>query len=114
MSPQGSCLSVSSSPKNAIYVYYLLVFINVNVYKTSVPKACDDFRNYRFYVRAEVGNRHHAPHLHVEWPDDSCVLLLPTLELLGGTPIPRDAREYILENLDVIVENWNRYNASRE
>ena len=79
-----------------------------------MPKACPDFRNYSFYVNPEDGHWHNAAHLHVKWPDDSSVLLLPTLMVLAGDPLPRDVREYIAANLEEIVRNWNLYNPLRE
>jgi Domain of unknown function (DUF4160) len=72
-----------------------------------------DFGSYSFYVYFEVGERHNLAHLHVRWPDDGCVLMLPTLEILAGAPIPRSVREHILDHLETIIENWNRCNPER-
>jgi hypothetical protein len=78
-----------------------------------VPKVCCDFRKYTFHIYAEARESRHAPHLHVEWPDDGCVLLLPTLDMLVGPSLPVDVQQHILENLDTIIAEWNRLNPSR-
>jgi hypothetical protein len=48
---------------------------------------------YAVYVYREVGGSHHLPHCHVRWPDGSIVVALPSLDVIAGGHLPREARE---------------------
>jgi hypothetical protein len=56
--------------------------------------------------------KHHAPHCHVDLGDGNVVVLaLPTLMLLAGSGrVPRDLREHLVENIDLLAERWEQLN----
>lgn len=65
--------------------------------------------NYRVYVWAEEGGKHHRPHCHVFWPDGRCVVAIDTVEILAGTPSSR-AVQIVSAHLDIIRAEWARLN----
>ena len=67
----------------------------------------------RVYVYAEGGQPHHLPHCDVRWPDGEAQVSLRTLTLLGGDPLPREARQILLQHLDALVAAWNALNPGR-
>jgi hypothetical protein len=65
------------------------------------------------YVYAEQGQPHHLPPCNVRWPDSNAQVSLPELELLAGTPLPREAVTLLLEHLDALMATWDRLNPGR-
>lgn len=65
---------------------------------------------YAIYVYREVGGSHHLPHCHVRWSDGSVVVALPTLEVIAGGQLPREAQKLVANHLDEIWNAWNQLN----
>jgi hypothetical protein len=76
-----------------------------------MPKILDN-GIYRVYVYANDNNPHHLPHCHVYWDgnDHASVVSLPDLVEIVGDPLPRAARRLLQENVDVLMEAWERLN----
>ena len=68
---------------------------------------------YTIYVYPETGGRHHEPHCHVEWSDGSTSVFLPSLLERAGTPLPRDARRLLRDNMSELCDEWARQNPER-
>lgn len=61
----------------------------------------------------ETGERHHLPHLHVYYQDDTAVYTLDPIDLIAGTLPRRQCRlvEAWMELYQVeLVENWRLIN----
>ncbi|GEM_PF-3028653 len=65
---------------------------------------------YAIYVYREIGGVHHLPHCHVRWADGSVVVALPTLDVIAGGQLPRDARKLVADNLEKILKAWYQLN----
>ncbi len=65
---------------------------------------------YAIYVYQEIGGAHHLPHCHVRWPDGSVVVALPSLDVITGGQLPREAGELVADHLEEIWEAWNQLN----
>lgn len=65
---------------------------------------------YAIYVYREIGGSHHLPHCHVRWADGSVVVALPTLEVIAGGQLPREAEQIVADHLEEICEAWDQVN----
>lgn len=63
---------------------------------------------YGVYIYA---GDHPPPHCHVRWHgENEVVVSLPNLQSLYGDGVPSQVREFLLENLDKLCEEWDRLN----
>jgi hypothetical protein len=46
----------------------------------------------------------------VRWSDGSVVVALPTLDVIVGGQLPREARIFVADHFDEIWEAWNQLN----
>lgn len=65
---------------------------------------------YVVYVYPEVGGQHKLPHCHIRWGENSIAVALPSLVVVAGGALPRDARAVLTENLDLICAAWDELN----
>ena len=68
---------------------------------------------FAVYVYAEVGQPHHLPHCHVRWSDGDAQVVLPTLRLLAGDTLPREAHRMLVEHVEEIIAAWECLNPER-
>ncbi len=65
---------------------------------------------YSIYVYVEVGQPHHLPHCHVRWVEGETLIELPSLKVLAGMPLPREAKQLVFQNLEEICTQWENLN----
>ena len=76
-----------------------------------MPKILDNGR-FRVFIYANDDNSHHLPHCHVYWNgnDFASVVSLPDLVEIVGDPLPRPARRFLQDNVDLLMAAWQRLN----
>lgn len=72
-----------------------------------------DNGKFSVYVYREIGQSHHLPHCHVRWADGATVVTLPLLIRMAGTPLPKSAKQLLLDHLEEICNVWNNINLER-
>lgn len=70
-------------------------------------------RRYGIYM---YPNDHGPPHCHVRLPDKSeIVVRIPMFkQLYGDQPLPKDLKQILEENIELLLENWDKLNGQRE
>jgi hypothetical protein len=91
----------------------LIDIVNVYVHTCGVVRVVSRDK-YNVYVYDECGQPHHLPHCNVRWPGGSVQVALPTLAVLAGTDLPRDALALLRDSLDELCAAWDRLNPGRE
>lgn len=68
---------------------------------------------FSIYVYAESGQPHHLPHCNVRWSDGSTQVALPTLLVIVGNPLPKEAWDLLRDHLEEICAMWDELNPGR-
>jgi hypothetical protein len=85
-------------------------FDTINVCVDGMCMKVAERGGYRVYVYREVGQPHHLPHCNVRWADGDTQVELPTLREIIGTPLPRVARQLLVDELGALIAAWNDLN----
>ena len=69
----------------------------------------------KFFSVFVYKNDHPPPHCHVRFGDrsDVCVTI-PLIEPMYGAEISREVREEIENNLEELMETWDKFNPKRQ
>ena len=67
--------------------------------------------NISVYVYREIGERHKMPHCHVRTSiGEETVVALPTMEIIVGADLSREAMDMLIGNLEQICDAWDHIN----
>lgn len=69
-----------------------------------------DNGTFAIYVYYEKGSPHHLPHCHVRWKHMETVVTLPSLQIIAGPLLPKEAKRLLSENLEEIANAWDKLN----
>lgn len=71
------------------------------------------YGKFSVWVYSEINAAHKLPHCHIHWSDGASVVALPTLEVIAGPRLPREARTLLEVHLEDICQAWDERNPER-
>ncbi len=71
------------------------------------------YGKFSVWVYSESNGPHKLPHRHLHWSDDAAVVALPTLEVIAGPRLSREARTLLEDHVEEICRVWDERNPER-
>ena len=69
---------------------------------------------FRVTVYANDTDQHSLAHCHVSWTNGRASVDVETLQVIKGARLPRQGRDLLAANRDLLIDTWNRLNPERK